>query len=110
MHPVSRLLPLAVIAATVLTGCGSGTTDTSTEQAPPVDAPAAPSAPVTRDDEPEPVAAYRAWLDALSAEDAEAACARHAPGLTIDLRYEAILLDRASLGTGSHAAAEDRST
>ena len=46
----------------------------------------------------EPVAAYRAWLLALGEQDAAAACARHAPQLTIDLRYEAILLERARLG------------
>ena len=45
-----------------------------------------------------PVDAYRAWLAALGAQDAAASCARHAPQLTIDLRYEAILLERARLG------------
>ncbi len=45
-----------------------------------------------------PVAAYRAWLSALADQDAAAACAQHAPQLTIDLRNEAILLRRARLG------------
>ncbi|WP_183092318.1 hypothetical protein [Nocardioides stalactiti] len=45
-----------------------------------------------------PEAAYRAWLAALAAQDAEAACALQAPELTIDLRYQAILVDRAELG------------
>ncbi|MGA8845330.1 MAG: hypothetical protein WB471_01810, partial [Nocardioides sp.] len=45
-----------------------------------------------------PVAAYQAWLAALDVRDAAAACARHAPQLTIDLRLEAILLKRARLG------------
>lgn len=46
----------------------------------------------------QPQATYLAWLEALEARDAEAACARHAPDLTIALRFEAILLDRAELG------------
>ena len=46
----------------------------------------------------EPQAAYLAWLGALEAQDAEAVCEQHAPELTIELRYEAILLDRAELG------------
>ncbi len=45
-----------------------------------------------------PVAAYTEWLGALEAQDAGAACARHAPDFTIELRYEAVLLDRAELG------------
>lgn len=45
-----------------------------------------------------PVTAYRAWLAALDEHDVTATCARHAPQLTIDLRYEAILLKRANLG------------
>ena len=44
------------------------------------------------------VAAYRAWLRALAAEDATAACARHAPDFTIELRQRAILQHRAALG------------
>ncbi len=44
------------------------------------------------------VAAYRTWLAALRDHDAAGACARHAPEFTIALRYEAILLKRASLG------------
>lgn len=46
----------------------------------------------------EAIDAYVAWLDALAGHDAAAACARHAPELTIGLRREAILLDRAELG------------
>ncbi len=45
-----------------------------------------------------PAAAYAAWIDALSRQDAAAACALQAPDFTIELRYEAILVDRAELG------------
>ncbi|KAA1424120.1 hypothetical protein [Nocardioides antri] len=45
-----------------------------------------------------PADAYAAWLDALARHDAEAACLLQAPELTIDLRYQAILADRAELG------------
>ncbi|HET9423658.1 MAG TPA: hypothetical protein VFO49_21140 [Nocardioides sp.] len=44
------------------------------------------------------VAAYDAWLAALKAHDAEGACARHAPELTIERRQRAILKHRAELG------------
>lgn len=44
------------------------------------------------------VAAYTAWVDALARHDAAAACALQAPELTIELRYDAILADRAELG------------
>jgi hypothetical protein len=46
----------------------------------------------------EVVAAYEDWLAALAAHDAAAACALQAPELTIELRLEAILEDRAELG------------
>lgn len=46
----------------------------------------------------EPVSAYADWLAALAAHDAATACALQAPELTIELRYEAILADRAELG------------
>ncbi len=46
----------------------------------------------------EPAAAYVAWVGALSRQDAAAACALQAPELTIELRYDAILADRAELG------------
>ena len=45
-----------------------------------------------------PAAAYAAWINALARQDAAAACALQAPEFTIDLRYDAILLDRAELG------------
>lgn len=47
---------------------------------------------------PSPVAAYDAWLAALADRDAAAACSHHAPDFTIELRYAAILEDRAELG------------
>lgn len=46
----------------------------------------------------EPTAAYLAWLAALAERDAAEACRLQHPELTIALRYEAILLDRAELG------------
>ena len=58
----------------------------------------APDPGVDPDAAAAPIAAYRGWLEALAARDAAAACARHAAQLTIDLRYEAILLKRARLG------------
>ena len=70
--------------------------DVSPEASPTTSTPT--STTPTNDPVAAPVAAYVAWLDALAARDASAACARHAPQLTIDLRYEAILLKRASLG------------
>ncbi|WP_322938591.1 hypothetical protein [Nocardioides bizhenqiangii] len=42
--------------------------------------------------------AYAAWVEALARHDAAAACALQAPKFTIELRYEAILVDRAELG------------
>lgn len=53
-----------------------------------------------RDELPDegPAGAFVAWIDALSREDAAAACALQAPEFTIDLRYDAILVDRAQLG------------
>lgn len=45
-----------------------------------------------------PTAAYLAWLDALATRDAATACTIQHPELTIALRQEAILLDRAELG------------
>ncbi len=63
-----------------------------------VDPTGSPADPAEVQAADEPQAAYLAWLDALGARDAAAACERHAPELTIELRYEAILLDRAELG------------
>ncbi len=45
-----------------------------------------------------PEATYGAWLTALSDQDAAAACSRHAPDFTIELRFAAVLEDRAELG------------
>jgi hypothetical protein len=56
------------------------------------------AAPTTDAGVETPAAAYAAWVDALAREDAAAACALQAPDFTIDLRYEAILVDRAELG------------
>lgn len=45
-----------------------------------------------------PVYGYEVWLDALAQHDADDACKWQAPELTIALRQEAILVDRAELG------------
>ena len=78
----------------ILSGCGSSEpesrTGLETRSERPTSAPEAPGEAA--------VAAYVAWLDALQNHDAQAACARHAPELTIALRQEAILADRAELG------------
>ncbi|WP_323791737.1 hypothetical protein [Nocardioides sp.] len=103
MRTAPRLRPLtiaALLTVGVLTACGTDDGVSADDPTPLADVSDVPSttATTTPADEPAPVASYRAWLDALAAQDAEAACARHAPDLTIALRYEAILLDRASLG------------
>lgn len=56
--------------------------------------------PATRAPEPadEAQAAYLAWLAALEQRDAATACTIQHPELTIALRQEAVLLDRAELG------------
>ena len=66
------------------TGGTSSATASSTAAGPSADGPAAD--------------AYLAWLDALDRHDAAAACALQAPEYTIQLRYDAILVDRAELG------------
>ena len=92
------LLGLVAVAITTLAGCTdrplgpSGLADLST---------AAPSTTATAAGDPgrgRPAAAYVDWLNALARRDAAAACARQAPEFTIELRYAAILQDRAELG------------
>ncbi|NYJ01604.1 hypothetical protein HNR19_002302 [Nocardioides thalensis] len=60
--------------------------------------PARTSAAATEGPAGEPTTAYAAWLTALARHDAATACALQAPELTIELRMEAILVDRAELG------------
>ena len=100
MHLLPRLLTGTLVVAIVLTGCSRENGDGSEQPSPLAGASDVPTASDSEvpAEEPAPVASYRAWLDALADQDAQAACARHAPELTIELRYEAILLDRASLG------------
>ncbi len=57
-----------------------------------------PAPPTDDDPSAAPATAYAAWVDALARHDAAAACALQAPEFTIELRYDAILLDRAELG------------
>ena len=100
--PSSRLTGV-LAAAVLLTGaCGDDGTDAAVDEQP--RGLVSSSSPSSTGPEPaveaadEPQAAYLAWLAALESQDAEAACERHHPELTIALRYEAILLDRAELG------------
>ncbi len=99
MRAASLAVPLVVVALAA-GGCGDGDEPVADEprglaSVGPAGSPGAPSEVRAAD---EPQAAYLAWLGALEAQDAEEACERHAPELTIELRYEAILLDRAELG------------
>ncbi|MAS54132.1 MAG: hypothetical protein CMJ44_05845 [Pimelobacter sp.] len=94
-------MPVVMLLLAVLTACGeeaSPTPLTEVSTTPSASASAAPPASASPEAESPAVTAYRAWLSALAEQDAAAACARHAPQLTIDLRYEAILLKRARLG------------
>jgi hypothetical protein len=105
MRPRSRppyAVVVALVASLAVAGCGRDEAPGPTPLAG-LDSPSpAPTRATATEAEAEaeaaPVAAYRAWLDALADRDAQAACARHAPRLTIDLRLEAVLLDRAELG------------
>jgi hypothetical protein len=96
---VKTAVPLLCIGL-ILSGCGSSEpsarTGIGTQSERSSSAPATPATPATPGDAA--VASYVAWLDALQDHDAAAACARHAPELTIALRQEAILVDRAELG------------
>lgn len=92
----------------VVAGCGDGTepaeerrtladaSGTVTTDGPQTDPTADP--PTDPPNGEAPAVAYAAWLDALARRDAEAACALQAPDFTIELRYEAVLVDRAELG------------
>ena len=90
-------VPLLCIGL-IVGGCGSSEPKPRTAVETPSERPSssAPAEPEEPGDAA--VAAYVAWLDALKDHDAAAACARHAPELTIALRQEAILVDRAELG------------
>ncbi|MEZ0580029.1 hypothetical protein [Nocardioides sp. MH1] len=56
------------------------------------------SAPAEIDRSDNPASAYTAWVGALARHDAAAACDLQSPDFTIQLRYDAILVDRAELG------------
>lgn len=91
-----RWFPITALALLMtLTGCAD------TSEAPEARSTTSPTPAVSASDAQEAspaVAAYRAWLDGLTAEDAEAACDQHAPDFTIALRQRAILVDRAEQG------------
>jgi len=97
----ARIVPAVTLLLAVLAACGEEDARAPLAEigpAPSASASAGPPESSSPQAEPPAVTAYRAWLAALDAQDAQAACARHAPQLTIDLRYEAILLKRARLG------------
>lgn len=108
MHPAGPngrrrwALPIAIVTVGLLAACGDSAdpaeqrrtlADSSTTVEP------SPSAqPTDRIPGEEPARAYAAWVAALARQDAAVACALQAPEFTIELRYEAILVDRADLG------------
>jgi hypothetical protein len=85
-EPTTTPRPLVSVPATTATATATATATGD----------AAPSAPDEAADEAQ--AAYLSWLAALEAQDAATACTIQHPELTIALRQEAILLDRAELG------------
>lgn len=103
MHsrPVASVAALLLSVTFPLAGCGEDEpADTprplaSLPLATPTGEPVGAGAPVPAD---APQAAYLDWLAALAARDAASACTIQHPELTIALRQEAILLDRAELG------------
>ncbi len=82
---------LALVAA-ALVGCGGNDEPAPTSQSDPS------ASTASRDPSAGPIEAYKSWLEALESHDAAAACRRHAPELTIELRQRAILEHRAELG------------
>ena len=93
----------AVSLGLILAACGSDTVATAPEVSATSDSPTTtPSEPpptgTSAGSNSDPESAYRTWLAALEAQDAEAACARNAPSFTIALRQEAILEKRARMG------------
>ena len=101
MRAANLTVPLVVVVLAA-GACGDGDGDGDGDEQPrglvSSTSPTTTSSEAAVEATDEPQAAYLAWLDALEAQDASAACEQHAPELTIELRYEAILLDRAELG------------
>jgi len=91
--PWSRLAAIAFTVFLLLAACGEESE--SGERRTVVVATSDTSSQATSE---APAETYAAWVDALARHDAAAACALQAPELTIALRYEAILADRAELG------------
>jgi hypothetical protein len=102
--PTRLLLAVALVLGTggLAAGCGTENDESSTRRtvADASSSSADPTSPAatTNGAAEAPAAAYTAWIDALSRQDAAAACALQAPEFTIELRYEAILVERAELG------------
>lgn len=84
--------------AATLTGCGDDEQGADQEDQQQQRSVADTSASLAGLPDDGPAAAYVDWVDALARQDAAAACALQAPELTIALRYDAILADRAELG------------
>jgi len=94
-----RARALAIAAIAFLAACGGEDPDQDQPRDPGEGASTAAATTATDAARAEaPVAAYAAWVAALARHDAAAACALQAPELTIELRFEAILVDRAELG------------
>jgi hypothetical protein len=83
-----RRWALVIAAVGLLSACGGNETDDDQPR----------GLAETRSPTTAVVSAYEDWLAALAAQDAAGACALQAPEFTIELRYDAILVDRAELG------------
>lgn len=92
---------LAIAAMGLLSACGGNDADQGRDQPRHLGEDGSKAATATDGDAAQseaPADAYAAWLDALTRHDAETACTLQAPELTIALRYQAVLVDRAELG------------
>lgn len=97
-----RRLAVVPVLLLALAGCGDDGSGSATPRPLTSLPPSAPPSPVPTASESDvvdaPTTAYLSWLAALAARDAATACTIQHPELTIALRQQAILLDRAELG------------
>lgn len=96
MRRTASVLAAGVLAIG-LTGCGDEDTDAGESPRSLADT---PSSYYTAGGETVggPVSGYQTWIGSLTDHDAATACRWQAPELTIELRQQAILVDRARLG------------